>query len=105
MDIAYKAYFFTMAQVHDPFAMTNVLSMAGLIAIIINSLIVVRFGRRRVLLLSGLIVCGFLQLIIAVVFDKKGRTDTTGKILVALSCLYLMSYNVRRCTNIRLLAC
>ncbi|EMT71214.1 Alpha-glucosides permease MPH2 [Fusarium odoratissimum] len=48
--IAYKAYFFAMAKVQDPFAMSNVLSMA-----------------------AGAII--------------------TGKVLVALSCFYMMAFN------------
>ncbi|ETN45178.1 uncharacterized protein HMPREF1541_10055 [Cyphellophora europaea CBS 101466] len=91
--IAYKAYFFTMANVDDPFAMSNVLSTAGLAAIILNSLIVVRYGRRRVLLITGLLVCGCLQLIIAIVYDHKPGTTATGKVIVGLSCIYMMSYN------------
>ncbi|PKS12581.1 hypothetical protein jhhlp_000789 [Lomentospora prolificans] len=91
--IAYKAYFFTMARVSDPFAMSNVLSTIGIIAILMNSLIVVRFGRRRVLLMTGLIGCCILQLIIAIVYHKEPGTTTTGKVIVALSCLYMMSYN------------
>lgn len=90
---AYKAYFFGMANVEDPFAMSNVLSTAGLLAIIINSLIVVRYGRRRVLLMSGLMICGVLQLIIAVVYQEQPGTTSTGKTIVALSCIYMFSYN------------
>lgn len=92
---AYKAYFFAMAHVSNPFGMSCILSTMGLVAILINSSIVVRYGRRRVLLLSGLIFCGILQLIIAVVYDKQPGTKTTGKVIVALVCLYMMSYNVR----------
>ncbi|KAF2262924.1 monosaccharide transporter-like protein [Lojkania enalia] len=91
--IAYKAYFFTMAKVSNPFAMTNVLSTIGLLAIISNSLIIVKYGRRRILLMTGLILCGILQLIIAITYDKKPGTTTTGTVLVALSCLYMFSYN------------
>ncbi|KIW38034.1 uncharacterized protein PV06_10010 [Exophiala oligosperma] len=91
--IAYKAYFFAMAHVSNPFGMSCILSTMGLVAILINSSIVVRYGRRRVLLLSGLIFCGILQLIIAVVYDKQPGTKTTGKVIVALVCLYMMSYN------------
>jgi hypothetical protein len=65
----------------------------GIVAILFNSAIVVRFGRRRVILMTGLAVCGCLQLIIAVVYDKLGRTKLTGDVLVALTCLYMMSYN------------
>ncbi|CAG8981420.1 hypothetical protein HYALB_00013880 [Hymenoscyphus albidus] len=91
--IAYKAYFFSMAKVKDPFAMSCVLSTIGLIALIINSLIVIRYGRRRVLLMSGLTTCGILQLIIAIMYHKHPGAPVTGNVLVALSCLYLMSYN------------
>ncbi|KAF2003056.1 monosaccharide transporter-like protein [Amniculicola lignicola CBS 123094] len=91
--IAYKAYFFTMAKVSDPFAMTNVLSCIGIIAILANSLIIVKYGRRRVLLMTGLLICGVLQLIVAIVYHKKPGQKSTGKVLVALSCLYLFSYN------------
>ena len=92
--IAYKAYFFTMAHVDNPFGMSCVLSTLGLVAILLNSAIVVRYGRRRVLLMSGLIVCGFLQLITAIVYDEQPGTKTTGKVLVGLASLYMMSYNV-----------
>ncbi|KAH8904143.1 general substrate transporter [Coniochaeta sp. PMI_546] len=91
--IAYKAYFFTMAKVADPFAMSCVLSAVGLLALIINACIVVKFGRRRVLTMNGLIICGFLQLIVAVVYDKKPGEIVTGQVLVAMSCLYMMSYS------------
>jgi hypothetical protein len=90
---AYKAYFFTMAKVTNPFAMTNVLSCMGLIAIILNSLIIVKYGRRRVLLMTGLLFCGVLQLIIAIVYTKQPGTKSTGNVTVGLSCIYLFSYN------------
>lgn len=92
--IAYKAYFFGMAKVTDPFAMTNVLSTVGIVAILINSLIVVRYGRRRVIMTIGLVTCGILQLIIAITYDKNPGAKVTGQVLVGLSSLYLASYNV-----------
>ncbi|KAF2274258.1 general substrate transporter [Westerdykella ornata] len=91
--IAYKQYFLTMAKVTNPFGMSNVLSCIGIIAIIANSLIIVRFGRRRVLLMTGLLVCGCLQLIIASVYHRQPGTKSTGMVIVALSCLYMFSYN------------
>jgi MFS family permease len=83
-----------MAKVEDPFAMSNVLSTAGMTATIINAFIVVRYGRRRVLLLGGLTIAGFFQLIFAVVYDRNPGQIVTGKVLVALSCLYMVAYNV-----------
>ncbi|KIL87640.1 hypothetical protein FAVG1_09350 [Fusarium avenaceum] len=91
--IAFKAYFFAMAKVQDPFAMSNVLSTTGMLATIFNAFIVVRYGRRRILLICGLVIAGFFQLIIAVVYDRNPGQIVTGKVLVALSCLYMMAYN------------
>ena len=90
-----------MANVDDPFAMTNVLSTLGLVAIIMNSIIVVRWGRRRRMLIGGLIGCAILQLIIAIVYDKKPGQTSTGKVIVALSSLYMMVYNVSAFPNTR----
>lgn len=89
-----------MANVDDPFAMSNVLSTGGLVAIIVNSLIVVKYGRRRVLLMSGLLICGILQLIVALVYQVNPGTASTGKVIVALSSLYMFAYNGKpHCTS------
>ncbi|KAK4233935.1 general substrate transporter [Achaetomium macrosporum] len=91
--IAYKAYFLAMSKVANPFAMSNVLSAMGILAIFFNSLIVVRYGRRRVIMMIGLSLCGLFQLIIAIVYDKQPGTTSTGQVLVAFTCVYMMSYN------------
>ena len=83
-----------MAKVANPFGMSCVLSTIGLLALILNSCVVVRYGRRRVLLMSGLVTCGVLQLIVAVVYDKNPGTKGTGRVIVALTSLYMFSYNV-----------
>lgn len=91
--IAYKTYFLGMAKVPNPFAMSNILSAMGILAIIFNSLIVVRFGSRRNVLMIGFAICGLFQLIIAVVYDKEPGTTNTGNVIVAFTCLYMMTYN------------
>ncbi|RYN54993.1 hypothetical protein AA0114_g3451 [Alternaria tenuissima] len=91
--IAYKAYFLQMAKVSDPFAMSNVLSAISIVAFIANSFIVVRYGNRRVLLMTGLLVCGILQLIIAVVYHQAPNAKSTGKVTVGLTAIYMFSYN------------
>jgi hypothetical protein len=82
-----------MAKVSDPFAMSNVLSAISILAFIANSFIVVRFGNRRVLLMTGLIVCGLLQLIIATVYQQHPNAKSTGKVTVGLTGIYMFSYN------------
>ena len=61
--IAYGTYFFEMAGVGKPFENAVVLVAVGVIAIIINTLVITRFGRRRVFLTVGLILCGIVQLV------------------------------------------
>lgn len=85
-----------MAKVANPFAMTCVLSAVGLVALIINACIITKFGRRRVLISNGLVICGVLQLAVALTYQFKPGQKSTGTVLVALSCLYMMSYNVSR---------
>lgn len=82
-----------MAKVSDPFAMSNVLSAISICAFIINSFIVVRFGDRRILLMTGLLVCGILQLIIATVYHQNPGTKSTGKVTIGLTGIYMFSYN------------
>jgi hypothetical protein len=82
-----------MAKVTDPFAMSNVLSAISIVAFIANSFIVVRYGNRRVLLMTGLLVCGVLQLIIAITYHKAPNAKATGKVTVGLTAIYMFSYN------------
>jgi hypothetical protein len=91
--IAHKAHFFGMAKAKNPFGMSCVLSAVGLAGLATNTRLVVRYSRRRVLLMSGLTVCGLFQLIIAIVYYKNPGAASTGKILVAVSSLYLYTYN------------
>ncbi|KAL5117086.1 hypothetical protein ACEQ8H_005045 [Pleosporales sp. CAS-2024a] len=92
--IAFKAYFLQMANVSDPFAMSNILSSISILAFIANSFIVVRFGNRRNLLITGLILCGFLQLILALVYQTRPHDKkATGNLAVALTALYMFTYN------------
>jgi MFS family permease len=82
-----------MSKVPNPFGMSNILSAMGILAILFNSLIVVRYGRRRVIMMIGLSLCGLFQLIIAVVYKTHPGTTSTGQVLVAFTCIYMMSYN------------
>lgn len=91
--IAYGTYFFQMAGVGKPFEMSIVLVCVGVIAVIINTLIITRFGRRRVFLVVGLTLCGLVQLILAAVFDARPKAPSTLKLLVGLSVVYILAYN------------
>jgi len=91
--LSYGTYFFEMANVGKPFMNSCIIAAVGLVAIIINLFIVAPFGRRRLLLVTGLIICGFCQLIIAIVYTKSPGTPSTGKVIVGFSVLYVFVYN------------
>jgi hypothetical protein len=69
-----------MAAVGSPFENACILTGVGVIAIMINSAVVTRWGRRRLFLVTGMVICGFAQLIVAIVYDKKGPGKSTGKV-------------------------
>lgn len=94
--VAYKAYFLTIARVKEPFAMTNVLSAIGLVGLLASASIVVRYGRRRILLTGSLFICGCLQLMMAVTYDKHPGTPAAGKAIVALCSVFMFVYVVSR---------
>ena len=91
--IAYGTYFFQMAGVGDPFTMSVVLVCVGVIAVILNTIVITRFGRRRIFLVTGLTLCGLVQLILAAVYDARPTATSTLNLIVGLSVLYILAYN------------
>lgn len=91
--ISYGTYFFAMANIGDPFANSCILIACGVAAIIINAAVITRYGRRRVFLMSGLVVCGICQMIVAAVYTVNPGTEQTGKVIVGISIIYIVSYN------------
>ncbi len=82
-----------MAKVGSPFENSCILVAVGVLAILINSAVITRYGRRRVFLTIGMTVCGISQLIVAVVYDKQGAGTATGKVIVGVSVVYIVGYN------------
>jgi hypothetical protein len=91
--IAYGTYFLAMAGIGDPFGNSCILIGCGVVAIIINSAVTTRYGYRRVMLVSGLLLCAVCQLIIAAVYTASPGTKTTGKLIVAFAVIYIVGYN------------
>ncbi|KAF4548218.1 Sugar (and other) transporter-like protein 7 [Elsinoe fawcettii] len=91
--IAYGTYFFQMANVGKPFENAVILTSIGVFAILVNSVFVTKFGRRRVFLMTGLSLCGLFQLIIAVIYTVRPNARGAAKSLVGLTCLYIVAYN------------
>ena len=89
-----------MANVGNPFMNSCILISVGVVAIFINLGVMVRYGRRRIFLTWGLIICGFCQLIIALVYQKNPGTNATGKVIVAVSVIYIFVYNVSLPTSL-----
>ncbi|GAB7354614.1 hypothetical protein MBLNU459_g5052t1 [Dothideomycetes sp. NU459] len=91
--IAYGTYFFEMAGVGSPFQNSCILVAVGVVAIIVNTCIITRFGRRRFFLTVGLVICGFVQLFVAVVYTVRPGSKAAGKAIIALSVIYIAGYN------------
>ena len=64
-----------------------------MVAIIVNSFAVTRFGFRRPLLITGLALCGVTQLIIALLYQVRPGAESTSKAIVGVSVIYICSYN------------
>jgi hypothetical protein len=91
--LAYGTYFFEMANVGNAFENSCILTALGVVAILINIAVITRIGRRRLFLTVGLIICGFSQLIIAIVYNVRPGTQPTGRAIVGLSVIFIFAYN------------
>ena len=83
-----------MAGVGSAFENACILNAAGVIAIIVNTCVITRYGRRRLFLTVGLLICGFVQLIVAVVYTVQPNDKSSGKVIVGMSVIYIIGYNV-----------
>ncbi|KAJ5788177.1 Maltose permease [Penicillium paradoxum] len=91
--IAYGTYFFEMANVGNAFENSCILTAVGVVAILINISLITHVGRRRIFLTTGLVICGFSQLIVAAVYTVHPGTESTGKAIVGLSVVFILGYN------------
>lgn len=82
-----------MAGVGKPFENSVALVTVGVIAIIINTCIITRYGRRRVMLIAGLLLCAITMLIIAIVDTAAPNAESTKKLIVGISVIYILGYN------------
>jgi len=91
--ISYGTYFFEMAGVGSAFENSCILTAVGVFVILVNSAIITRYGRRRIFLITGLLLCGICQLIIAAVYTVNPGTKSTGQVIVGMSVIYIIGYN------------
>jgi SP family sugar:H+ symporter-like MFS transporter len=69
-----------MANVGSPFMNSCILVAVGVVAVMVNSAVISKIGRRRVFLMTGLSLCGITQLAIAAVYHVNPGTPSTGKV-------------------------
>jgi hypothetical protein len=69
-----------MANVGSPFMNSCILTAVGVLAVMVNSSVISKIGRRRVFLMTGLTLCGITQIIIAAVYHVNPGTPGTGKV-------------------------
>ncbi|KAI0482082.1 MFS monosaccharide transporter-like protein [Xylariaceae sp. FL0804] len=91
--ISYGTYFFEIAHVGNAFENACVLTAVGVIALLVNSAIITRYGRRRVMMTTGLLLCGAAQLVMAIVYTVAPTSPSAGKVLVGMSVIYIVAYN------------
>jgi SP family sugar:H+ symporter-like MFS transporter len=78
--LVYSTYFFEMAGIDAPFQNTCIMSGVSSFVLIVNGLIITKYGFRRMFLISGMILCGLAQLIMAAVYTAHPGTILTGKV-------------------------
>lgn len=94
--IAFGTYFFLNAGIGTPFQASVIMLAVGLVAILLNSAIITRFGYRRRMLITGMILCGLCQLLLGVLWDTRAvplPSENTLNGLVAVTVIY-MFFNV-----------
>jgi SP family sugar:H+ symporter-like MFS transporter len=70
-----------MADIGKPFQNSCIMAGVGSFVLIVNSLIITRWGFRRIFLSWGMVLCGLSQLIMAAVYTAHPGTVLTGKVL------------------------
>lgn len=85
-----------MANVGNAFENSCILTAVGVVAISINNAVITYIGRRRIFLITGLLICGFSQLITAIVYTTSPGTQETGKAIVGLAVVFICAYNVTK---------
>ncbi|PQE09519.1 general alpha-glucoside permease protein [Rutstroemia sp. NJR-2017a BBW] len=78
--LVYSTYFFEMAGIGTPFGDTCIMAGIGSFVLILNSMIITKYGRRRMFLTWGMTFCGLSQLIMAAVYTAHPNTNLTGKV-------------------------
>ncbi|KAM3081283.1 hypothetical protein ACMFMF_003196 [Clarireedia jacksonii] len=91
--IIYSTYFFEMAGIGSPFQDTCIMAGIGSFVLLVNSLIITKYGRRRLFLGWGMTLCGLSQLIMAAVYTTHPHTTLTGKIIVGCTIFHLTVFN------------
>lgn len=77
----------------DAFTNSVALVAVGVVAVIFNSFIITRYGRRRVFLISGLLLCAAAMLVEAVAYTINPKSESVRKLIVGISVVYIFGYN------------
>jgi len=83
-----------MAGIGNPFENTCILNGVAIVAILLNCALITHYGRRRVMLTTGLVFCGITQLLIAAIYNARPGETSTSQAVVAFTVLYLFGFNV-----------
>ncbi|KAF2017480.1 putative transporter [Aaosphaeria arxii CBS 175.79] len=91
--IAYATYYYTIAGVTKPFEYSILQSCIAFIGVNVGMYAIKHWVGRRTILIMGAALCGLCQLASAIAATVDSASQTTGKVLVAFTVLFMFFYN------------
>jgi len=88
---SYGTFFFSISGISNPFIITVVTGVCGILGSAASFFLVRYFGRRE-LLIGGSFLCGISMLIFAIVGVAAPGSTAAAKCLVVFVCLFIFSY-------------
>ncbi|KAK1751470.1 general substrate transporter [Echria macrotheca] len=90
--LAFGTYFFSVAEIGDPFMWTIISNCVGLAGLITTWFVVTRVGRRSIIL-AGCIICTGCMIIMAVIYTADVPKHNAGIGLITVVSIYLFGFN------------
>ncbi|KAK3367746.1 general substrate transporter [Podospora didyma] len=91
--LGFGSYFFSIANVGEPFKWTIISNCVGLAGLMLTWAFVTRVGRRNIIL-AGCLICTFCMIAMAALYTAPSLThDQAGIGLVVVTSIYLFGFN------------
>lgn len=87
----YTTYYLEIAGVENPFGYSLMMTCMGLLGVLF-SILFIRQVDRRIIMLCGVLACGFSQLAQAIAWTVRPGSVEAGKVVVAFIALFTFFY-------------